>query len=298
MQVTLLIPIKSSLSINRAAALMVPLKFFVYSNLFIAACAVLMVNQSYQLLIHTTPDLYFLAFVFFSTICSYSFHWYLSYSALLTTSRAKWLQRNQKLHIIFFIAGFSGSAVFFFYLITYWPWLLLGAVITFLYSAPKIPNRYFRILRKVAIGKTIFLAFVWMYVTSILPIVISGQAWRPDFYLFIISRFSLIYAICILFDYRDREDDKSKGIRSLITYLSEKGIRNLFVLSLVLFFVASLGMLFYQYSLLTVFLLLIPGIIVAALYNYARKNFSDMFYYFVLDGLMALSAMLTLLIRI
>ena len=42
-------------------------------------------------------------------------------------------------------------------------------------------------------------------------------------------------------------------------------------------------------------MLLIPGAITAALYSYARKNFSDLLYYFVLDGLMALSALLTLL---
>lgn len=274
---------------------MAPFKSLVYSNLFIAACAVLMVSQSYQLLLHRSPDLYFLAFVFFSTICSYSFHWYLSSASLLLSPRMEWQHRNQNIHLILFVIGFVGSSVFFLYLVKHWFWLVLSAVITFLYSAPKIPNRHFRALRKIALGKTIFLALVWMYVTTILPVIISNASWQGDFYLFIISRFFMIYAICILFDYRDREDDKAIGIRSLITYLSEKGIRNLFVFSLLVFFISTMCLLLYQYNILIVSALLIPGIITASLYNYARKNFSDLFYYFVLDGLMALSALLTLL---
>jgi 1,4-dihydroxy-2-naphthoate octaprenyltransferase len=104
-----------------------------------------------------------------------------------------------------------------------------------------------------------------------------------------------VYAICILFDLRDREDDKEAGIRSLITYLSKENIFLLFILSLLVFAVATVWMLRYDYSLLTVMVLLIPGIITGAIYNYARTHFSDMLYYFVLDGLMALSAMLMLL---
>jgi 1,4-dihydroxy-2-naphthoate octaprenyltransferase len=258
---------------------MAPFKFFVYSNLFIAACAVLMVGQSYQLLIHAAPDPDFVAFVFFSTLCSYSFHWWLSDESAPVSSRSKWQQRNHYIHIILLIAGFAGSVIFFLFLSKYWFWLSLSAIATFLYSAPKIPGKYFRQLRKIALGKTIFLAMVWMYVTTILPLI-------------------MIYAICILFDYRDREDDKAKGIRSLITYLSEKGIRSLFILSVLVFAISTTCLLFYQYSIFTVSILLLPGVITAALYNYARKNFSDMLYYFVLDGLLALSALLTLLIGI
>jgi 4-hydroxybenzoate polyprenyltransferase len=277
------------------AGLMAPFRFFIYSNLFIAACAVLMVGQSYQLLLHTVPDRYIIAFVFFSTICSYSFHWYLSSDSAPGSSRSEWQRRNKYIHIIFFILGAIGAAFFFLLLAKHWFWLLLSVVPTFLYTAPKIPTRYFRVLRRIALGKTIFLAIVWMYVTTILPFAVSDAAWREDVWLFIISRFFLIYAICILFDYRDRKDDKAKGIRSLVTYLSEKGIKNLFIISILIFFISTACLLFYQYSQLIVFLLLIPGIITASLYNYARKSFSDILYYFILDGLMALSSLLTLL---
>ena len=271
-------------------------RFFIYSNIFIALCAVLMVYQTTELLLHSSPPVYFTFFVFFATICSYSFHWYLTPFETETPSpRMEWLERNRNVHTILFFTGLAGASFCFSYLLPFWPWLLLSAFITFLYSAPKIPHPWFRLLRKVALGKTIFLALVWVHVTTILPLLISTQPWKPVFTLFVISRFFLVYAICILFDYRDRDYDRRMSIKSLITWLSERGITFLFVACIVFFIIITMGLLAFGQTVKTVFMLLIPGAITAGLYHHARKNFSDLLYYFVLDGLMALSALLTLL---
>jgi 4-hydroxybenzoate polyprenyltransferase len=265
-------------------------RFFVYSNLYIALCAMLMVHQTYSFLLseHTSRDL--LAFVFFATITSYSFHWWLTRHSLIPSIRNEWLKRFRGVHLVLFFIGLAGAGFYFYKLLPYWQWLVFAAIVTFLYSAPKIPHPYFRSLRKVAIGKTIFLAFVWMYVTTVLPIIVSGQSWKPAFLFFIASRFFLIYAICILFDVRDREDDRASGIRSLITWMSNDGVKLLFFFSLALFFISTFLLLFYGYTVVEVILLLIPGTIVALLYHIATRHFSDVLYYFVLDGLMALSA--------
>lgn len=270
-------------------------RFFVYSNLFIALCAVLMVHQTFHFLLEQKTNLNLVGFVFFSTLSSYSFHWYLTAKSVLPSHRINWLQRHRNIHFILFIIGIIGSVFFFWRLLPYWPWLLCAAIVTFLYSAPKIPNKYFRSLRKVAIGKTIFLAYVWTYVTSVLPIIVSGVHWHESYSLFAFSRFFLIYAICILFDYRDRADDRVAGIRSLITWLNENNITRLFIFSLIVFAVITCWLSVFGYSYFSIALLLIPGIITAALFNHARKHFSDMLYYFVLDGLMALSALLMLI---
>ena len=256
-----------------------------------------MVYQTCQLLLHTTPAIHFTGFVFFATICSYSFHWYLTPIDIeLTSSRTQWLMRNKNVHFVLFFAGLAGVAVTGFFLSNHWHWLLISAFITFLYSAPKIPHPFFQALRKVALAKTIFLAFVWMFVTTILPLLISDQPWRTDFYLFAAGRFFLIYQICILFDYRDREYDKSVGIRSLITFLNDKNITNLFIASLFLFAIFTCWLFLYGISYNVIILLLIPGVITASLYSYVKTNFSDILYYFVLDGLMPLSSVLTLFI--
>jgi 4-hydroxybenzoate polyprenyltransferase len=116
--------------------------------------------------------------------------------------------------------------------------------------------------------------------------------------LFAASRFFLIYGICILFDYRDREDDRDEGIRSMITYFDEKGVDRLFSFSMLAFVLFTLGLLFTGSSLLSVIVLLMPGFILVFLYPYAKRNFSDYLYYFVLDGLMMLSGLLMLILPI
>jgi 4-hydroxybenzoate polyprenyltransferase len=252
-----------------------------------------MLAQTNSMLIGITTPFKLLGFVGFATISSYSFHWYLT--PVLPddkTDRANWLSRHRSIHLWLFISGTAGVAIYGFQLLEHWRWLLFAAAITFLYSAPKIPHPWFRILRRIAIGKTIFLAGVWMFVTTLLPLAISGQNWRPSFTLFCISRFFLIYAICILFDYRDREHDITLGIRSLITWLSEKSIDRLFFLSIAIFLAASVYLSWHNLSAISIIFIIIPGLITTFLYPYSKTHTSDVLYYFILDGLMCLSALL------
>ncbi len=274
-------------------------RFFIYSNLFIACCSTVMVYQSCLLLLHDRPATWFVWFVFFATICSYSFHWYLTPPDQAAYSeRIPWLAKNRKVHLVLFWIGLSGSIITSVFLLEFWNWLLVAVFLTFFYSAPKLSYPYFVWLRKVALGKTIFLALVWTYVTTILPLIIGGGKWELAFTLFSAGRFFFIYAICIMFDYRDREHDRVQGIRSLITYLSEKGINYLFVCSLLTFSVLTITMAGYGLSNLSLIILLVPACITAALYTYSKKSSSDFLYFFVLDGLMAVSAVSTLLLGI
>ena len=274
------------------------IRFFIFSSLFIALCAVVMVNQTYWLVLKTTPDFNYLAFVFFATITSYNFHWMLSPRSVNPSQRLQWTLDHKNYHWIFYLIGAAGAAFFFFHLTKHWLWLLIAVFVTFIYSAPNIPIKSFRNLKKIAFGKTIFLALVWTHVTTLLPLIISDVDWQMDMYLFITGRFFFIFAICVLFDYKDREDDKAEGIHSMITFLSEKGITLIFALSLMLFGILTLGMLQYDYSLFHVIILLVPGIILALLFKYSKKNFSDYYYFIVLDGLMMFSALIMLLLSI
>ncbi|HYF33592.1 MAG TPA: UbiA family prenyltransferase [Chitinophagaceae bacterium] len=267
---------------------------FLFSSLFIAICAVIMTFQTNQLLSLDYDHRHYAAFVFFSTICSYNFHWYLTPASCTERTRAHWTRQNKLLHLLLFIAGGIGAAWYFFSFQQVWFWLMVPVILTFLYSAPKLPYGPFRWLKKVAIGKTIFLSMVWLYVTTLAPMLISEQPLQTSFVLFACSRFFLIYAICILFDYRDREEDKKDGIRSMITYFSEQGITILFYGSLAAFAAATAALYLYGVSWYVVLALLLPGLIVMALFNTAKRNFSDYLYYFVLDGLMMFSALFTL----
>lgn len=234
-------------------------------------------------------------FVFCGSVCSYNFHWFLTPPNIPhPTPKVSWNIAHRKIHLVFFVIGALGAAYFTILLLDHWFWLGVTAFLTFMYSAPKIPHPAVYWLRRIAVGKTIFLAFAWAHVTTLLPMVIYLRSLQWPHVLFFINRFFFIYAICILFDYRDVEDDRKAGIRSLITYLSARNIDRLFWFSVLVFFASTLALLPY-FSVLVVAALLIPGIILCILYYPSKKNVSDYQYYFVLDGLMMLSAPLIML---
>jgi 4-hydroxybenzoate polyprenyltransferase len=202
------------------------------------------------------------------------------------------------LHIVLYGIGVIGSIIYFFYLTKFIMAIGFAALLTFLYSAPKLPQHIFRRLRHIAIGKTFFLTFVWVYVTAVLPLIVAEAPWHGSFYWYILSRFFLIYACCMIFDYRDREDDRKEGIVSMVTVLSERNFDRLFIASMILFFFTSVALSWYHYPAFYIILLLIPGVILAALYPETKRNYSDYLYYVVLDGIVMLSGLLMLIFRI
>ncbi len=265
---------------------------FLFTSLFVSCCAVVMVYQTYALIVETPVNFYFAAFVFFSTVCSYNFHWALTPHLLAPSHRLQWDEKHKSYHLVLSILGFTGAVICFFFLKEHWFYIGIAALFTFLYSAPKISFPPFQWLKNIAIGKTIFLAFAWTYVTAVLPILIEENGITTKDILFCISQFFLIYAICILFDFRDREEDKAEGIRSMITYFNEKGIDILFYVSISVFILLVFLLPTQGIEWVNIIFLLIPAIILVALYKYAKRNFSDYLYYFVLDGLMMLSGLL------
>jgi len=248
-------------------------------------------------LLNQVPDNKFLSFVFFATLCSYNLHWYLSTNSQNNGERILWSQQNRHLQFFLFLIGLIGSIFFGLFLLKFWLWLGFAAFITLLYTSPKMPYANLILLKKIAFGKTIYLALVWVYVTCILPIVINASTWDSDFIWFILSRLCLIYANCILFDLRDKEADINEGIRSLITYLSDKNIMKLFISSVLLFLIFGLMTIVATDWVYTA-TLLFPGVLLAASYRYFRQNLSDFTYYFLLDGLLILSSVLLLVLKL
>jgi 4-hydroxybenzoate polyprenyltransferase len=256
-----------------------------------------MVWQADQLLHLQYNKFTYLGFVFASTMCSYNFHWYLTPDAVGENNRVAWTRKHKAFHLVLYVLSLIASGWFILKFIDSWFWMAIPVGLTFLYSAPKIPMKPFHLLRKMAIGKTIYLSFVWMYVTSLLPILLDGRITVAGI-LFCCSRFFLIYAICVLFDYRDRENDKREGIRSMITYFDEQGVDRLFHVSLLIFFITTIALLGYGFPVSIVPFLLLPGVIVWLLLKPAKRNFSDYLYYFVLDGLMMFSGLFTFFLSI
>lgn len=269
--------------------------FFLFTSLFIALCAVLMVYQTALLFdLHLPVEFY--AFVFSGTVCSYNFHWFLTPPDIdQPTSKLKWSLANRTVHFWLFVLGLLASGILAFLLIKFWLYLAVSAVLTFLYSAPMINHPLTVWLRSIAIGKTIFLAFAWMHVTTLLPLLIA-DAVSEQHILFAVNRLFVLYAICIAFDRRDVEKDRQAGIKSLITHLSLNAVDRLFYVSLTIALLTTV-MLRGWFTLMNVVCLLLPILLMGLLYERSKSTKSDYFYYFLLDGLMALSAPLLILAK-
>ncbi|WP_158563228.1 UbiA family prenyltransferase [Chitinophaga silvatica] len=254
-----------------------------------------MIWQTNELLYLQYDKTTFYLFVFFSTICSYNFHWYLTPNTYSGSERLHWADRHRNMMMVFSVIGLLASLYFFWQLRYHWLAISGSAVLTFLYSAPKIPHPAFRWLSKIAIGKTLFLTGVWTYVTTLLPALVANAPLSIPLISLVIYRFCLIYAICILFDYRDLESDKREGIRSLITYLDNKQLMRLYYISLLLAAVFA-GIMGPFISFSAIISLQIPVIATALITRKAQSSSADVLYYFVLDGFMAVSAVVYFLL--
>jgi hypothetical protein len=267
--------------------------FFIFSNIFIALCAAIMACQTKYFIQLHTQFFQLQLFLFFSTLASYSFHWYLTQIQQTNTSvRIVWLLQHRKFHLYFFCFSFIGSAILLLSFAKYWQWFLPAILLTFLYSAPKLPFPFFQSTGKLIVAKTLLLSIVWTYVTTVLPFIIYGGTWQQSYTGFSLYRFTFITAVCILFDVRDKDYDVEAGIQNMVTWFPLKIVKTIFWIMIVLN-IATIGMIFlYNTSRISLLTMLIPTIVLTILFNPALKTNNDYLFYFVLDGLMALSAIL------
>lgn len=258
-------------------------------------CALAMVAQTADLFqLHQLNPFYFL-FTAGGTVTSYNLHWYFTDTKInhAQSVRYEWTQQHQYLLLPLAVFGGILSVISFYFLAQYRIALLTGILLAALYTAPKVPGKISMLLRKIAIAKTIYLALAWTYVTAILPLIITNQPFNLHTIAFIIHRYFFIYALCILFDYRDREEDIKQGIRSLITILSDNGITILFYLSVTIGIVMAVLFAGNANALLKGILLCVPLLIATLFFKKAKQSKNDYLYYFIIDGLMFLSFLLT-----
>jgi 4-hydroxybenzoate polyprenyltransferase len=265
------------------------LKLFIYPNVFIAFVAVMMSWETQY--ISGFSDFKYLVFIFFSTLLSYSFHSIVNTIYTDISPRHEWNVRHRKFlfFLLFISAAVSGTIFLTSYINNMLPFVI-GGLLTFIYSAPNLDGKLFAFMRRIAIGKTLFLAFMWTYATTMLPILAHDPS-VSLFSAFLGSRFYLVYAICILFDVRDHEEDRLKGIRALPTMLPYPVVRYFYFFSLAVSTFFCFMQTWPSISATTI-ILLIPVIISLFLFRFTRTRDGEILYFVYLDGLMMLSAIL------
>ncbi len=141
-------------------------------------------------------------FAFFGTIVGYNF---VKYDALARTKKVK---RNNQIIVIAslsFLAFLAGTLCF--YRLERMTQIVSIAflVLTLLYTLPFFPNK--RNARNWAGIKIYIVAFCWVGVTLVLPIINAAIPMTPDFYLKAVQRFGLIFSLILIFEILDLKKD-------------------------------------------------------------------------------------------
>lgn len=268
------------------------LHFILSHSIFIAGCAVALSFQT-TLLLKLNLNLVVYGFIFFATLCSYNFYWIISKLSFASKENIRGLIKKQTTGFLLLLVSFIGllyclwqSAIPLHFVIT-------AILLTLLYAIPLLPVSFLKFTRKAGVLKTILLAFTWTYVTVIIPMQKDyGLLNNADF--FIISRrFLFMLMLCIIFDNRDKEMDKIRGLRSLATDLKPSILRILIYCIFALLFISNFFFRSYGITLSQSVALQISTIALLVVYFYSNKKQGYLFYYFFVDGMMLFSALAT-----
>ena len=267
------------------------LHLLVYSNLFIALCAVALVFTN-QLTIGEDLNINSsVLFVFFSTLFTYS---YLksrpAASGKELTAHETWVNEHKQLSKNLLLISLICSVAFFFQLNTAaMLTVAVLAVFTLLYGFLPVPfTSPARKLREFGLLKTIFVALVWSVTTVVIPL--SGNDVSADMLVFLLlRRFLFVLALTLTFEIKDLKHDEAYSIQ---TVPMRWGVGNTKLLAQLLLFglmgVLTLQYFFYDISLgnmLSVNLSLLVSIFCIQPLD---EDTPALWYYTVLDGMMIL----------
>ncbi len=177
-----------------------------------------------------------LYFIFFASITGYNFVKYFGLAKFHHRSLANWLRIIQLFSLICF-----GFMIYYVVLLERNTIIIVTilALITFFYATPFLPKNVFLDnkykLRSVGGLKVYVIAFVWAFVTIILPVTDNDHPINFDVFVMLLQRYLFVVVLILPFDIRDLHYDSLK----LSTIPQRIGIKNTKILgiTLLLFFV-------------------------------------------------------------
>jgi len=273
-----------------------------FSNIFIAFCAVAQGLVTYQLL-DTKPEKHVLGLLFCSTLALYNFSILLSKPATPEKSpfrRVRWIFSHYRLMITLTMIAVLSIFPLVFFLNTSSKILLISLAITSVaYSLPifTIHDKHFG-LRNIPGVKLFLIAAVWSLSCVLLPILelessVEASVSMNDSILLIAKRFLFIAAITVPFDIRDLFQDKTNELKTIPVILGERKAllicQGLLVIYLVLLFLFTKS-LDGNFIGLTLTIILSGWLIFKSTW---QKN--EYYYFFFLDGTMIVQFLMLVL---
>lgn len=265
------------------------LHFILSHSIFISLCAAALCFQT-NVLLHLPHDINVYGFIFFSTLCGYNFYWLLSkFYFSQRTLNVSFFERHISFVLIFLIAA-AGTAFFVWPLQHIWKYVAGGMVLTLLYSLPLWPFRFSSHLQKAGFFKTTLLSFTWAYVTTIIPVASVGALELYPVFVLLAGRFCFMLLLCIIFDMRDISVDKMNGLHSLATDMSRRRLSLMIGIVFILYIIAGSFIRQYFHDTAQEISFVVTGAVIWFVYRLSLKKRGYVFYYFLVDGLMLVSA--------
>ena len=283
-----------------------------WSNHFYGIAASLLTIETTMLILNQLPSFFLVAFIYIGTLVYYTYAYFNETSTGLYNERSKWYQSNKgylKIRQIFLILLCISIGVFKLQLIEIFILLSIGlklilcialVIILLYYYAHKIFKR--GNLRKKGLLKSMSIAWVWVVVCFILPIVIQSQG-KYNFsahyaLVHLLQLYLFILILAILFDIKDINRDNDENIKTLVAKYGIKPIMYTFIFPLVLVYLwVSFFLLFRLQESFVYFLtpLLISFLIVMVGYLVQkRKTIHENI--LLIDGLILIKALLGILL--
>jgi len=225
-------------------------------------------------------------FVFANTLIVYNIHYYSKKIPTNISDRAAWSQKNKRTHLVVLIIALLISLFSLFYLSMKIAIIcaFLG-LISFAYSLPLLPYGKKRKLKEYGILKIVLLSLVWTMVSVYLPIIyyeIAFSDYQLEFYM----RFVFMFPLCAAFDIRDVYIDEKCNIKTLPNSLGIEKTYKLIHVFIVLWALLSLWQFLRIGALDRLIINLFFTVLMKIAIDYTRKETSDIFYLFTIDGLM------------
>lgn len=270
------------------------LNAIVFSNIYISLAAGLMMAQTCQVLGISQSPLPYLSF--FSSMVLYNFHrlYRFRFNRRLHENRYQWGINHRTLLIILSCVGVFGT-VFFVKTLSAnaWIFLVVLSLVSFAYVVEFIGKNK-RALRDLPGTKIFIVAMVWAAYMVYLPVV--QHEINISVHLIFIEKMLFIFSITIPFDIRDMSFDKA----SQKTLPQILGVNKSVYLGLITILTTLLGatILYLQaiYSFNYLMGQLLSYLFAGILILLSKKKRNELFYSFLLDGTIIVSALLGILL--
>lgn len=286
------------------------LHFIVYSNFFIAACALALTIETFCLLQLSSSLYWYLLLIFLCTVFLYSLHYFVKSTKDKIGSRLEWCRKNRRNLLIIILLSLLliiGGIIFHFHSIfeknghfnyRNFAWFIIIPLLALGYSYPLNPwNK--KSLRQIGWLKMASLSFIWSFTTVVLPVLMHPSSTSlsadNDVIILFIHRFLFIAALSLLFNINDYEEDKKDDIKTIAVLIGPlKSLRYGKWLMTVLN-VATAFLLLYYFKLFKpvyIVALSLPVVLLFLLYQRFSALKDEAIFAIRYDGLMIVKALL------